>query len=57
MIALRRFLSTVSSRADQTSTTDLASLLVTSEDFLGGLREVEPSATREFLVEKGTHGL
>jgi transitional endoplasmic reticulum ATPase len=56
MIALRRFLSKTSSRIDQASPTDLAALLVTSEDFLEGLREVEPSATREFLVEKVTLG-
>ena len=56
MTALRRFLSKASSRADQTSTTDLAALVVTPEDFLEGLREVEPSATREFLVEKETLG-
>jgi transitional endoplasmic reticulum ATPase len=53
MIALRRFLSTVSSRADEAGAVDLSSLLVTAEDFLQGLREVEPSATREFLLEKG----
>jgi transitional endoplasmic reticulum ATPase len=56
MIALRRFLSTASSRADQAGTMNLADLLVTSEDFLEALREVEPSATREFLVEKSTSG-
>ena len=27
--------------------------MVTPDDFLQGLREVEPSATREFLIEKG----
>jgi transitional endoplasmic reticulum ATPase len=56
MIALRRFLSKASSRVDQAGAMDLAALLVTSEDFLEGLREVEPSATREFLIEKGSLG-
>jgi transitional endoplasmic reticulum ATPase len=56
MIALRRFLSTVSSRAGDASTVkvdaELDALMVTPDDFLQGLREVEPSATREFLIEK-----
>jgi SpoVK/Ycf46/Vps4 family AAA+-type ATPase len=30
----------------------LGTLLVTRDDFLGGLKEVEPSATREFFIEK-----
>ncbi|HEV3141503.1 MAG TPA: AAA family ATPase, partial [Vicinamibacterales bacterium] len=30
----------------------LDTLLVTREDFLAGLKEVEPSATREFFIEK-----
>jgi len=44
MVALRRFLTTHSS--------DVAELQVTRDDFLAGLREVEPSATREFFIEK-----
>jgi transitional endoplasmic reticulum ATPase len=54
MIALRRFLSS-SNRAG----TDLGrppedadALQVTRDDFLAGLKEVEPSATREFFIEK-----
>jgi transitional endoplasmic reticulum ATPase len=34
--------------------TDLGALQVTREDFLAGLKEVEPSATREFFIEKST---
>src|SRR5438477_1188108 len=44
MVALRRFLS----RHSQ----DVSTLQVTRDDFLAGLREVEPSATREFFIEK-----
>ena len=47
MIALRRFLTT-----DETS--NIERLQVTRDDFLAGLKEVEPSATREFFVEKST---
>ena len=43
MITLRRFLA---------SAEDLATLHVTREDFLEGLKEVEPTATREFFIEK-----
>src|SRR5207247_2461572 len=39
-------------KADATS--DVDGLLVTRDDFLAGLKEVEPSATREFFVEKST---
>src|SRR5439155_6575497 len=44
MIALRRYLR---SGAD-----DVSGLDVTRDDFLAGLKEVEPSATREFFIEK-----
>ncbi len=54
MIALRRFLSTVPFEADGCTSTDLASLQVTREDFLAGLKEVEPSATREVFIEKSS---
>ena len=50
MIALRRFLSTAPLETDP----ELAALLVTRDDFLAGLKEVEPSATREFFIEKST---
>jgi transitional endoplasmic reticulum ATPase len=52
MIALRRFLSNSPFRAGETSAAELGALMVTSDDFLRGLKEVEPSATREFLLEK-----
>ena len=65
MIALRRFLkSDVASGFSRTSseevrlkadaTYDVDSLQVTRDDFLAGLKEVEPSATREFFIEKST---
>jgi len=33
---------------------DVSALHVTRDDFLDGLKEVEPSATREFFIEKST---
>jgi transitional endoplasmic reticulum ATPase len=47
MTALRRFLTTRDGA-------DIEELQVTREDFLAGLKEVEPSATREFFIEKST---
>ena len=52
MIALRRFLSTVPLGSDGVATAELGSLEVTRDDFLAGLKDVEPSATREFFIEK-----
>jgi len=52
MTALRRFLSTAPLGADGVSSAELGSLQVTREDFLAGLKDVEPSATREFYIEK-----
>jgi len=52
MIALRGFLATTRLEADGAASTDLGALQVTREDFLAGLKEVEPSATREFFIEK-----
>jgi transitional endoplasmic reticulum ATPase len=52
MIALRGFLSAFPLDTDSAASTDLAALQVTHEDFLAGLKEVEPSATREFLIER-----
>jgi transitional endoplasmic reticulum ATPase len=54
MIALRRFLSSVRLKLDITidESADLGSLQVTRDDWLAGLKEVEPSATREFFIEK-----
>jgi len=52
MIALRRFLSAAPLETDGTASAELGALQVTREDFLAGLKEVEPSATREFFIEK-----
>jgi transitional endoplasmic reticulum ATPase len=62
MIALRRFLRDhpgSHGRADGASASHaeqrpLDQLQVTRDDFLAGLKEVEPSATREFFIEKST---
>jgi len=54
MIALRRFLSSVPVEADRAASAELGELQVTRADFLAGLKEVEPSATREFFIEKST---
>jgi transitional endoplasmic reticulum ATPase len=54
MIALRGFLAAVPLETDGTVSPELASLQVTREDFVAGLKEVEPSATREFLIEKSS---
>jgi transitional endoplasmic reticulum ATPase len=53
MIALRGFLSSFPLDTDAASA-ELGTLQVTREDFLAGLKEVEPSATREFFIEKST---
>jgi transitional endoplasmic reticulum ATPase len=63
MIAVRRFLNTQAyvapgfSRTEEVrleagTTDELNALQVTREDWLAGLKEVEPSATREFFIEK-----
>jgi transitional endoplasmic reticulum ATPase len=52
MIALREFLATAPREADGALPADLSTLHVTREHFLAGLKEVEPSATREFFIEK-----
>jgi transitional endoplasmic reticulum ATPase len=54
MIALRRFLLTVPLETDGAASTELGTLQVTRDDFLAGLKEVEPSATREFFIEKSS---
>jgi len=46
MIALRGFLSAFPLQTDGVATAELGALQVTREDFLAGLKEVEPSATR-----------
>src|ERR1700728_672325 len=52
MIALRRFLSACPLETDGVASAELGTLQVTRDDFLAGLKEVEPSATREFFIEK-----
>jgi transitional endoplasmic reticulum ATPase len=52
MIALRGFLSAVPLEAGGATAAELGSLQVTRDDFLAGLKQVEPSATREFFIEK-----
>jgi transitional endoplasmic reticulum ATPase len=54
MIALRRFLSSVPLDTEGIAAEELGSLQVTRDDFLAGLKEVEPSATREFFIEKSS---
>jgi transitional endoplasmic reticulum ATPase len=54
MIALRGFLAACPLESDASASADLASLQVTRDDFIAGLKEVEPSATREFFIEKST---
>jgi transitional endoplasmic reticulum ATPase len=54
MIALRGFLSAVPLNSDGAASAELEELQVTRDDFLAGLKEVEPSATREFFIEKGS---
>jgi transitional endoplasmic reticulum ATPase len=54
MIALRGFLSAFPFETDGAVSAELDELEVTREDFLAGLKEVEPSATREFYIEKST---
>jgi transitional endoplasmic reticulum ATPase len=56
MIALRRFLAVTPLAVDDAMQEDLGTLQVTRDDFLAGLKEVEPSATREFYIEKRTVG-
>jgi transitional endoplasmic reticulum ATPase len=54
MIALRGFLSSFPLETDGAVSAELGKLRVTREDFLAGLKEVEPSATREFYIERST---
>ncbi len=52
MTALRRFLSAVPLGTDGATSAELSALQVTRDDFFAGLKDVEPSATREFFIEK-----
>ena len=54
MIALRGFLSASPLETDGAASAELGALQVTRDDFLAGLKEVEPSATREFFIEKSS---
>src|SRR4029453_11798445 len=54
MITLRRYLSTAALESGGAASAELEALQVTHDDFLAGLKEVEPSATREFFIEKNT---
>jgi transitional endoplasmic reticulum ATPase len=54
MIALRGFLATVPLETDGSVSAELGALQVTRDDFVAGLKEVEPSATREFYIEKSS---
>jgi len=54
MIALRGFLSAAPLDTVGAASAALEALQVTRNDFLAGLKEVEPSATREFFIEKST---
>src|SRR6266478_3847842 len=54
MIALRGFLSSLPLETDSAATAELGGLQATRDDFLAGLKEVEPSATREFFIEKSS---
>jgi transitional endoplasmic reticulum ATPase len=54
MIALRRFLSEFPLENGSAASPELDALQVTRNDFLAGLKEVEPSATREFYIEKSS---
>ena len=52
MVALRRFLSSAPLGSEEAASAQLGALQVTRNDFLAGLKDVEPSATREFFIEK-----
>ncbi len=52
MTALRRFLSAVPLGTNGAASAELSALQVTRDDFFAGLKDVEPSATREFFIEK-----
>jgi transitional endoplasmic reticulum ATPase len=58
MVALRRFLREqpppTGMRAGTDAAYDLERLNVTRDDFLTGLKEVEPSAAREFFIDRST---
>jgi transitional endoplasmic reticulum ATPase len=54
MVALRRYLSLEGENHLDAILATSAQLQITMEDFLTALREIEPSATREFYTERST---
>ena len=54
MVALRRYLTPKDENHIDAVLTKLDGLEITMEDFLTALREVEPTATREFFTERST---
>jgi transitional endoplasmic reticulum ATPase len=54
MVALRRYMSLEGENHLETVLESAEALQITMDDFLKGLREVEPTATREFFTERST---
>jgi transitional endoplasmic reticulum ATPase len=54
MVALRRYLSLEGENHLEAVLQTAEALQITMDDFLKGLREVEPTATREFFTERST---
>jgi transitional endoplasmic reticulum ATPase len=54
MIAFRRYLQVLGGGNPEALLQTSENLQITSEDFLTALREIEPSATREFFIERPT---
>ena len=54
MVALRRYMSLEGENHLETVLQTTEALQITMDDFLKGLREVEPTATREFFTERST---
>ncbi len=54
MVAFRRYLQVLGGGNPEAFLNTSENLQITSEDFLTALREIEPSATREFFLERPT---
>jgi transitional endoplasmic reticulum ATPase len=54
MVAFRRYLQVLGGGNSEAFLKTAENLQITSEDFLTALREIEPSATREFFTERPT---
>jgi transitional endoplasmic reticulum ATPase len=54
MVAFRRYLQVIGGGNPEALLNTTENLQIISEDFLTALREIEPSATREFFIEKPT---